>query len=79
MASNTVPEIAEKAVLVKSTPITGNPDTVKGYQWSTGAVNYDKLLDSYLTSGFQATNFGQAVLETRKMVHYVRVNVGLIR
>ncbi|XP_037037377.1 probable deoxyhypusine synthase [Bradysia coprophila] len=40
---------------------------VSGYDFNTG-VNYDKILDSYLTTGFQATNFGKAVQEINKML-----------
>lgn len=62
-----VPELAEKAVLVKSSTIPDDTPKVQGYDWSKG-VDYNAILDSYLTSGFQATNFGKAVLEINKMV-----------
>lgn len=67
--ANSVPLIAEQAVLVKSEEIPKDTPVVRGYEWTEGPVNYDKLLDSYLNSGFQATNFGNAVLEVRKMVN----------
>lgn len=38
-----------------------------GYDWSQG-LDYEKLLQSYLTAGFQATSFGLAVQEVNKMV-----------
>ena len=38
-----------------------------GYDFNQG-VDHDKLLDSFLTTGFQATNFGKAVEEVRRMV-----------
>lgn len=41
---------------------------VTGYDFNQG-INYDKILESYLTTGFQATNFGQAVQEINKMVN----------
>lgn len=63
-----VPSIAEQAVLVKSIAIPEETPVVQGYQWPDGPVDYNQLLGSYLNSGFQATNFGNAVLEIRKMV-----------
>lgn len=65
-----IPSIAEQAVLVKSTAIPDTTPIVKGFEWTDGPVDYEKLLDSYLNSGFQATNFGNAVLEVRKMVNF---------
>eukprot|EP00033_Pygsuia_biforma_P002207 GCRY01002445.1.p1 GENE.GCRY01002445.1~~GCRY01002445.1.p1 ORF type:complete len:370 (-),score=63.00 GCRY01002445.1:27-1136(-) len=44
-------------------------EEVKGYDFNQG-VNFEKLLDSYLTSGYQATNFGKAVEEIRKMIKW---------
>ncbi len=40
---------------------------VSGYDFNKG-INYDNILGSYLTTGFQATNFGKAVQEINKMV-----------
>ncbi|KAJ6642055.1 putative deoxyhypusine synthase [Pseudolycoriella hygida] len=40
---------------------------VSGYDFNEG-VNYEKILSSYLTTGFQATNFGKAVQEINKML-----------
>lgn len=47
--------------------LEGSPQ-VSGYDFNEG-VNYDKILGSYLTTGFQATNFGRAVQEINKMVN----------
>lgn len=63
-----VPKLAEDAVLVHSSKLAGYEEIVKGYDWSKG-VDYSALLDSYVTSGFQATNFGKAVEEINKMVN----------
>ena len=53
-------------------PTTSFPlgDIVRGYDFGgkPGHVDYEKLLASYLTTGFQATNFGLAVEEINKMV-----------
>ena len=45
------------------------PDTahVKGYDFEKG-VDYSAILDSYLNSGFQATNMGLAIDEINRMV-----------
>lgn len=61
------PTIAKDAVLVASTKLPSDTPIVSGYDWNSG-IDYDRLLRSYLTSGFQATNFGQAVEEINKMV-----------
>lgn len=73
--AGSVPSIAEQAVLVKSTEIPSETPIVQGYQWTEGPVDYDQLLSSYVNSGFQATNFGNAVLEIKKMVRVTLKNV----
>ena len=67
MSTSKEPTIAKEAVLVASSKISGDTPTVSGYEWNNG-IDYDKLLISYLNSGFQATNFGKAVEEINKMV-----------
>lgn len=62
-----VPKLAAEAVLVQSSFLPGYQEEVKGYDWSKG-VDYSALLDSYKKSGFQATNFGNAVDEINRMV-----------
>lgn len=42
-------------------------EKVEGYAWKDG-VNYSKILESYLKTGFQATNFGRAVQEINRML-----------
>lgn len=41
--------------------------SVCGYNWDNG-INYDRILDSYTTSGFQATNVAFAINEMKKMI-----------
>ena len=41
--------------------------SVKGYDFGNG-VNYDKILDSYSSTGFQATHFAKAVETINKMI-----------
>ena len=40
---------------------------MKGYDFN-GGIDHHKLLSSYLTSGFSATNFGLCVEQIKKMV-----------
>lgn len=44
-----------------------DPLTLRGYDWSDN-FNYKDLLNSFLTTGIQATNFGRAVNEINKMI-----------
>lgn len=62
-----VPDIAASAVLLKSEELPVNTPRVRGYNWNNG-INYNALLESYLDTGFQATNFGLAVKEINKMI-----------
>lgn len=64
------PALVQEAVLVKSEPMPPEFSTqVQGYQFERdGLVDYHALLQSYRTSGFQATNFGLAVEQVTKMV-----------
>jgi deoxyhypusine synthase len=62
-----VPKLTEDAVLVHSSKLPGYETEVKGYDWSQG-VDFEKLLESYKSSGFQATNYGLAVEEITRMV-----------
>ena len=50
---------------------------VKGYDFSNG-VNYPLLLNSYLTTGYQATNFGKAIQIINDMKSWTRVTDGII-
>lgn len=60
--------IAKDAVLCESAQLPADTPIVKGFEWNNG-INHEKLLNSYLHSGFQATNFGKAVQEINKMVN----------
>jgi deoxyhypusine synthase len=52
---------AREAVLAPSEDVSEhNLTEVKGYDFNQG-IDYSKILDSYLTTGFQATHFGKAV------------------
>lgn len=59
-----IERIGRKNVLFSSREPEGL--SIKGYDFNNG-VNYAKLLDSYLTTGFQATHFAHAVEIIKKM------------
>ena len=65
--AGSVPAVAHEAVLVQSGQLPVEPVKVIGYDFNKG-VDYHAILQSYRTSGFQATNFGRAVEEINKMV-----------
>jgi len=58
-------DIGRKSVLKESTELEGA--SVSGYDFNLG-VDYDKILDSYSTTGFQATHFAKAVDIINKMI-----------
>lgn len=64
-----VVQAALDAVLVKSDQTVLQGDVVKGYDFNQG-INYEKLVESYLTTGFQATHFGRAVNITNNMLNW---------
>jgi len=64
---NKVPAIVTDAVLVPSEKLTSA--TVVGYDFDCG-VDYSKLLESYLRTGFQATNLGMAIEEIERMLDW---------
>ncbi|KAF7269709.1 hypothetical protein GWI33_017229 [Rhynchophorus ferrugineus] len=59
--------MAEEALFVKSTDQSLLKEKVIGYDWSQG-LDYNKLLNSYTQTGFQATSFGLAVDEINRMI-----------
>src|SRR3989344_2237495 len=56
--------VARKNVLRESEEIAG--ESVKGYDFDKG-LDYEKLIDSYATTGFQATNLSKAIEIIKKM------------
>lgn len=66
-AENQGVDKTRETVLKASTDLPADTPTVTGYDWNNG-IDYDRLLQSYINSGFQATNFGKAVNEINKMV-----------
>ncbi|KAJ1617269.1 DHS-like NAD/FAD-binding domain-containing protein [Pavlovales sp. CCMP2436] len=64
--STKVPELSQQAVLMASEEMPSGSLPVKGYDFNQG-VDFEKLMASYLTTGFQANQFALAVNEVRKM------------
>ena len=62
-----VPALSQEAVLLSSASMPEGSVEVKGYDWKD-PLDYRSLLQSYATSGFQATNFGLAVEQIKSMV-----------
>lgn len=59
--SQTLPPGFDEAVLRPSQPLPEGVDTkVRGYDFNEG-INYESLLTSYTSIGFQATHFARAV------------------
>lgn len=58
---------AAAAVLAPTTTDLSHLPIVAGYDFNEG-VDYERLLQSYLTTGFQATNLALAVQQVRLMV-----------
>jgi len=67
-ASTNLPKILVESVLMKSSVI---PETqeVKGYDFNQG-INYEDIIKSYLTTGFQATNLGKSIEIINKMLKW---------
>lgn len=57
------------AVMVKSESLAGKADVVKGYDFNQG-IDYEKILDSYYSTGFQALHFGKAIKILNDMLHW---------
>lgn len=62
------PSVARDAVLKESIPLPQDMLQIKGYDFNQG-VDHHALLQSFLTTGFQASSFGQAVQEINRMVN----------
>ncbi|RXM92672.1 ATP-dependent Clp protease proteolytic subunit, mitochondrial [Acipenser ruthenus] len=61
------PSRALEAVLKRSSSLPEGTPQVKGYDFNQG-VDHRALLQSYLTTGFQATSWGRAVQEINSMI-----------
>ncbi|RKP08206.1 DHS-like NAD/FAD-binding domain-containing protein [Thamnocephalis sphaerospora] len=57
---------ADHQLCVRCTGIPFETKPVRGYDFNEG-INWEKIVDSYLTSGFQATAVGRAIDEINRM------------
>lgn len=64
MDEKTKEDIAKKNILRKSVEIGGT--VIKGYEFNNG-VDYDEIIDSYASVGFQASNLSKAIEIIKKM------------
>uniref|UniRef100_A0A8C4XQH5 Deoxyhypusine synthase n=1 Tax=Falco tinnunculus TaxID=100819 RepID=A0A8C4XQH5_FALTI len=66
-APGQAPAAALRAVLKPSGPLPAQSLPVRGYDFA-GGPDHAALLRSFLTTGFQATSFAQAVAEIHRMI-----------
>lgn len=64
---NRVLSSVHSTVFKESESLEGKCDKIEGYDFNEG-VNYPKLLRSMLTTGFQASNLGEAIDVVNQMV-----------
>lgn len=57
------------AVMVKSVSIDADTPTVKGYDFNQG-INYEKIVEHMLTTGYQATHVGRAAKIINSMLRW---------
>lgn len=60
-----------KNIYRKSEPFPEDVLKVQGYDFNQG-VDHKALLQSFFTTGFQATHFGRAVREINRMVRRIK-------
>lgn len=75
MSSSSVPSATVDAVMKKSDSLPEDTPVVRGYDFnvhiSSGSpVDYAKLLESMINTGFQATHYGQAMEIVQKMLKW---------
>lgn len=59
--------VAQDAVLRKSAPVPAGMLEIHGYDFNKG-IDFGAIMDSYLTTGFQATNLAKAIEEINTML-----------
>ncbi|CAB1342429.1 unnamed protein product, partial [Coregonus sp. 'balchen'] len=67
MAEQHAPSVAMDAVLMPSTALPDDMPRIKGYDFNQG-VDHHALLQSFLTTGFQASSVAHAIQEINKMI-----------
>ena len=64
----TIKNVMQPSNAAAAAKLTDTEHEIRGYDLNNG-LDYEKLLKSYLNTGFQATNFGKAVNEINRMVY----------
>eukprot|EP00063_Salmo_salar_P083329 XP_014058164.1 PREDICTED: deoxyhypusine synthase-like [Salmo salar] len=67
MAEQHAPFVAMDAVLMPSMALPDDMPRIKGYDFNQG-VDHHALLQSFLTTGFQASSVAHAIQEINKMI-----------
>ncbi|GCB85191.1 hypothetical protein scyTo_0025806, partial [Scyliorhinus torazame] len=65
--AESIPSVALDAVLKPSGIMPEGSLQIKGYDFNRG-IDYQALMQSYLTTGYQASSFGQAVQQINVMI-----------
>lgn len=65
--ANYAPSVATEAVLMPSCALPEDLPKIRGYDFNQG-VDFQALMKSYLTTGFQASRLGLAIEEINQMV-----------
>ncbi|VDM24631.1 unnamed protein product [Toxocara canis] len=60
-------DVAQDAVLRKSVPLSMDSPQIRGYDFNNG-IDFGALMDSYLTTGFQATSLAKAIQTINAML-----------
>jgi len=63
------PALAAEAVLVQSEQLPSDTPQISGYDFNNG-VDFEAIMEQMLHTGFQATSYGQAVEEVRRMLRW---------
>lgn len=69
MSGQEIPDLAQQAVLVRCEleDEFKNRKVVKGYDFNDG-LHYDRLFESYMSTGFQATHFAESINLINQMI-----------
>lgn len=62
-----IPSVSASAVLAESTSLPEGTQQCRGHDFETKPNSIDSLLESFLSTGFQATNIGLAIQEVQRM------------
>eukprot|EP01012_Entosiphon_sulcatum_P062640 TRINITY_DN8910_c0_g1_i1.p1 TRINITY_DN8910_c0_g1~~TRINITY_DN8910_c0_g1_i1.p1 ORF type:complete len:410 (-),score=78.23 TRINITY_DN8910_c0_g1_i1:37-1266(-) len=65
----TLPRLAQEAVLMETASMAIPTPVVRGYDWNRG-VDWEAALAAYSTTGFQATSLGNAIGQVNAMLNW---------